>query len=159
MQLKTKWRQYEEKIIRICVSWYLRYPLSYRDLAELMGKRCLHRTIQRCGIGSKRIREFQQALFAGRPSGRMINQRVDETYVKVRGRWQYLCRSVDSQRNIVSFGLTSKRDTKAAKRFFKRAFRNTQQILDIITTYKNASYPPTIVKLQKKGFLPKLAVI
>jgi len=92
---------------------------------------------------------------AKRPNG---SCRVDETYVKVRGKWRYLYRSVDSTGNTVDFWLSSKRDTQASKRFFKRAFRTTKQIPESITTDKNASYPPAIDELKKEGFLPNSAV-
>ena len=67
-------------------------------------------------------------------------------------------RSVDAEGNIVDSRLSSKRDTQAAKRFFKRAFQNTKKLPAIITTDKNASYLPAIDELKKEGFLPKSAV-
>jgi transposase-like protein len=158
MELKTKWRQYEETIIRVCVSWYLRYPLSYRDLAEMMEERGLqpdHSTLWHWVKTYSTVLANIVRRKAKRPNG---SWRVDETYVKVRGKWRYLYRSVDSQGNTVDFWLSSKRDIQAAKRFFKRAFRTTKQIPETITTDKNASYPPAIDELKKEGLLPNSAV-
>ena len=46
--------------------------------------------------------------------------RVDETYIKVKGKWTYLQRAVDTEGNTLDFVLRAKRDTKAATRFFKK---------------------------------------
>jgi IS6 family transposase len=43
--------------------------------------------------------------------------RVDETYIKVKGRWVYLYRAVDSRGQTIDFRLSTKRDAQAAKRF------------------------------------------
>ena len=78
-------RHFDREIIILCVRWYLRYKLSFRDLVEMMVERGLqlaHTTIMR----------WFEKRWAGylRPSGR--SWRVDETYLKVRGRWVYLYR-------------------------------------------------------------------
>ncbi len=57
-----------------------------------------------------------------RPVGR--RWRMDETYIKVRGRWKYLYRAVDSMGQTVDFLLTTKRDAAAALRFFRKAIRH-----------------------------------
>src|ERR1700678_856760 len=51
--------------------------------------------------------------------------RVDETYLKVRGRWVYLYRAVDKEGNTVDFRLSPTRDVAAAKAFFRKALRTT----------------------------------
>ena len=59
--------------------------------------------------------------------------RVDETYIKVKGKWKYLYRAVDSNGNTLEFMFSAKRDKKAAKRFFKKALKarhNKQQASD-----------------------------
>jgi IS6 family transposase len=85
-----KLRQYEGEIILTCVRWYLRYALSYRDLEEMMTKRGLsvdHSTIFRWV--QQYAPEFDERC---RPHLKQTNDssRVDETYVKVRGKWIYL---------------------------------------------------------------------
>jgi transposase-like protein len=50
--------------------------------------------------------------------------RCDETYIKVRGRWTYLYRAVDSYGRTVDFRLSERRDVSAAKRFFSQAIRH-----------------------------------
>jgi transposase-like protein len=91
-----KWRHYESEIILLCVRWYLRYALSYRDLEEMMTERGLsvdHTTIYRW------VQRYAPELEKrSRPHLRLTNEsyRVDETYVKIKGKWYYLYRAVDS---------------------------------------------------------------
>ena len=123
-----KGRHFDQEIIVLCVRWYLRYKLSFRDLAEMMAERGLslaHTTIMRwiqCYVP-----EFEKHWnrFA-RPAGR--SWRVDETYVKIRGRWTYLYRAVDNEGNTVDFLLRAKRDVAAAKAFFRRALQRQGQL-------------------------------
>src|ERR1700761_4566688 len=128
-----KGRHFDQEIIVLCVRWYLRYKLSFRDLAEMMAERGLslaHTTIMRwiqCYVPEfeKRWNRF------ARPAGR--SWRVDETYVKIRGRWTYLYRAVDKEGNTVDFLLRAKRDVDAAKAFFRRALQRQGQLPHKIT--------------------------
>ena len=82
--------------------------------------------------------------------------RVDETYIKVKGKWKYFYRAVDLDGDIIDFMLSSKRNKKAAKRFFKKALSsNHNQIPRVITVDKNPAYPPAIGKLKNDKILPK----
>src|SRR5262249_59587923 len=60
-----------------------------------------------------------------RPHLRLTNDsyRVDETYIKIKGKWYYLYRAVDSTGQTIDFMLSAKRDTKAAKRFFRKMLK------------------------------------
>jgi len=82
--------------------------------------------------------------------------KVDETYIKVKGEWKYLYWAVDSDGDTIDFMLSSKRNRKAAKRFFKKALSsNHNQIPREITVDKNPAYPPAIDKLKNDKILPK----
>ena len=91
-----KGRHFDREIIILCVRWYLRFKLSYGDLVEMMAERGVdlaHTTIMRWI--QRFVPEFEKrwnrfAYKAGR------SWRVDETYVKIKGRWTYLYRAVDS---------------------------------------------------------------
>jgi len=99
-------RHFEDVIILLCVRWYLRYSLTYRDLEEIMAERNLsvdHVTIWRwvqryAPVLNQRIRREM------RPPNR--SWRVDETYVKVAGKWAYLYRAVDSAGETIEFMLS-----------------------------------------------------
>jgi transposase, IS6 family len=116
-----KWRHFEAEIILLCVRWYLRYSLSYRDLEEMMQERGLqvdHTTIYRW------VQRYAPELEKRcRPHLKSTTDswRVDETYVKIKGVWTYLYRAVDSQGNTLEFHLSATRDAQAAKHFFAKA--------------------------------------
>src|ERR1700682_2943072 len=118
-----KGRQFTAEVILWAVRWYLMFPVSYRDL-ELMlmdrGVEVDHTTIFRW------IQAYAAELEKRiRPHLRMSNGswRVDETYVKVKGRWIYLYRAVDSRGQTIDLLVAARGDTAAAKRLFRTALR------------------------------------
>ena len=128
-----KGRHFDREIIVLCVRWYLRYKLGFRDLVEMMAERGLslaHTTIMRWI--QRYAPEFEKRWnrFA-RPVGQ--SWRVDETYVKIKGRWTYLYRAVDKEGKTVDVLLRAKRDVAAAKVFFRRAFRGQGRLPHKIT--------------------------
>ncbi len=172
-----KWRHFEAEIILLCVRWYLRYALSYRDLEEMMRERGLrvdHTTIYRW------VQHYAPELEKRcRPHLKACNDswKVDETYVKVRKTWMYLYRAVDSEGNTLEFLLSPTRDAQAAKRFFLKALPSTaasapgahlvkEQVKEptdaaspatsiprVINVDKNAAYPKAIAELKTAGIL------
>src|SRR5476649_974179 len=128
-----KGRHFDREIIVLCVRWYLRYKLSFRDLVEMMAERGVslaHTTIMRWI--ARYVPEFEKRWnrFACRAGA---SWRVDETYVKIKGRWTYLYRAMDKEGNTVDFLLRAKRDIAAAKAFFRRAFRHQGRLPNKIT--------------------------
>lgn len=120
-----KWRHFEAEIILICLRWYLRYALRYRDLEEMMVERGLsldHTTIYRWVQRSapdleKRCRPYLKACndsWSG-----------DETSITIRKAWFSLYRAGDSEGNTLEFLLSSTRDAQAATRFFCKALHAT----------------------------------
>jgi IS6 family transposase len=85
--------------------------------------------------------------------------RVDETYVRVGGRWKYLFRAVDKHGKLIDFVLSDRRNTRAAYRFLSKVVKAMNDYPpDSITTDKLASYPKAIRRLQSEGLLPKEVV-
>ena len=119
-----KGHRFEKAIILLCVRWYLAYPLSYRNLEEMMAERGV--TVDHSNI-HRWVRKFTPRLEAAfrkgrkRPVGK--SWRMDETYIKVKGEWKYLYRAIDKEGQTIDFLLTAHRDKKAALRFFKKAVR------------------------------------
>src|SRR5207302_6552392 len=106
-QSPFKWRHFESEIILLCVRWYLRYSLSYRDLEEMMLERGLHvdhTTIYRWVQHS--APELDKRC---RPHLKATNDswRVDETYIKIKKVWMYLYRAVDAFGSTASVSLES----------------------------------------------------
>jgi transposase-like protein len=128
-----KGRHFDREIITLCVRWYLRFKLSYRDLVVMMaerGIRLAHSTILRWVRDY--VPEFEKRWNRfSCPAGR--SWRVDETYVKIKGRWTYLYRAVDSHEKTVDFLLRAKRDVAAVKAFFRRAFKSQGRLPQKIT--------------------------
>jgi transposase-like protein len=148
-----RYRHFLPKVILQCLRWYLRYPLSYRQLAEMVSERGIkvdHTTIYRwiqhyAPEFEKRIRWY------ARPSAWSL--RVDETYIKVKGQWKYLYRAVDKYGRTVDFMLAHTWDLAAAKRFFKKMLKQCRDMPSSITTDKHSSYHTTIEELKKEGLL------
>ena len=151
-----KWRHYQASIILLCVRWYLSYPLSYRQVAEMVNERGLgihHVTVFRW------VQEYSPEIEKRcRPHLHSTNDswRVDETYIQVKGQPKYLYRAVDSAGNTLDFLLTAKRDTAAAKRFFRKTLKAIHTARPrVINVDKNAAYPKAIDELKAQEELPK----
>jgi putative transposase len=111
-------QQFEAWLIIQPVSWYLRYPLSYRDLEEMFLERGLevdHSTVNRWVLAYASLIEKRLRRFRKPHSGSV---RIDETYVCVKGQWRYLYRAIDKFGKTLDF---RRRNKAAATKFFARA--------------------------------------
>ena len=113
-QERMKYSHYPKIVVYQAVYYYLRYALSYRDIEEILQDRGIevdHSTvhdwvIQYTKIFAKHIHKKKHKV------GK--SWRMDETYIKVKGKWKYLYRAVDKDGNTIDFLLAAHRDAKAA---------------------------------------------
>ena len=155
-----KGRQFPGEVIVLCVRWYLRYPLSYEHVAELVAERgvevdasCIWRWVQAYAPElNKRCRPHLK------PTNK--SYRIDETYIKVKGEDKYLYRALDSTGQTIDFLLTAKRDTAAAKRFLRRAIEASGNPMPrVINVDKNPAYPAAVEALKADGAIPRRVVL
>ena len=144
-----KWRHFQGEIIVLCLRWYLRYSLSYRDLEEMMVERGLkvdHSTIARWVLAY--APELEKRVKAQlKPTG--DSWQVDETYIKVKGEWLYQYRAVDSDGQTIEFFFSVKRDAVAAQTLFEKALGAAHTVTPrVINVDKNAAYPKAVETLK-----------
>jgi transposase-like protein len=140
--------QFPSDVIALVVLWRLRYRLTLRDLSEMF--------LQRGIVFSyKAVREWEAKLAPplagelrqrrwGKGGARSRQWHVDETYLKVRGRWCYLYRAIDRDGQLVDTMLSEHRDMAAAQAFFRSAKSATGMTPDQVTTDGHGSYPRAI---------------
>jgi transposase-like protein len=133
-------------VIALAVRWYLRYGLSYRDVEELLAERGItvdHVTVYRW------VQTFtSEFIDAARPARHSTSDRwfVDETYVKVAGRWTYVYRAVDQHGQVIDVLVSTRRDAAAARQFFARALHAGPSPVEV-TTDRAPVYPRVLDEL------------
>ena len=139
---------YPSDVIALVVLWRLRYRLTLRDLSEMF----LQRGIV---FSHEAVREWEAKLAPvlagelgrrrrGGGGARGRHWHVDETYLKVRGRWAYLYRAIDRDGNLIDTMLSERRDMAAARAFFRSAKAATGITPERVTTDGHGSYPRAI---------------
>ena len=126
--------------------WYLRYGLSYRDVEELLAERGVevdHVTVYRW------VQTFTpEFIDAARPARHATGDRwfVDETYVKVAGRWTYLYRAIDQYGQVIDVLVSTRRNAETARAFFTRALCCATAPVEV-TTDRAPVYPRVLDEL------------
>jgi len=153
-----KRRHFDGEIIILCVRWYITYKLSYRDLSAMMAERGIdlaHTTIMRWV--QRYVPEFMKHWQRyARPVG--SSWRVDETYIKIKGKWSYLYRSVDKEGQTIDFLLSEHRDITAATRFFVQAVAK-RGVPQKITLDGYAASHAAGAALQEDNLLPSTLIV
>jgi transposase-like protein len=147
-------RQFEPAIIITCVRWYCGFTLSLRNLEELMAERGLsvdHTTIWRW---TQAYSPEVYRRLRGQLKRKSSTWHLDETFVRIAGKWMYLFRAVDSRGQTVDFYLSPTRDRAAAKCFLQRALANPDnRPPHVFSRDRLRSYPAAIRELQCEGQL------
>ena len=152
-----KGRHFEGEIVLWAVRWYCRYGISYRDLEEMMAERgvrvdhsTIYRWVQKYAPAIEKRMRWQWR----RP--RSGSWRVDETYIKVRGKWAYLYRAVDKFGDTIDFYLSATRNAKAAKRFLGKALKDLKdwERPRVINTDKAPTYAVALAELKAEKQVP-----
>lgn len=153
-----KGRHHGGEVILWAVRWYCRYGVSYRDLEAMLCERgvtvdhtTIYRWVQRCAPEiERRLRWYWRHPSMWR------SWRVDETYVKVSGKWAYLYRAVDKRGWTIDFYLSSTRNAKAAKRFLGKSLAGLKdwETPSSLNTDKAAAFGVAIAELKAEGKCP-----
>ncbi|MGW3683948.1 IS6 family transposase [Streptomyces prasinus] len=135
-----KGHRYPVEIISYCVWLYFRFPLSFREVEELMFERGVivsYETVRRWCL------KFGQAYAKGlrrrrpRPGD---TWHLDEVFIKINGERKYLWRAVDADGNVLDILVQNRRDTAAARRFFRILLKKTCLVPRMVVTDKLRSY-------------------
>jgi transposase-like protein len=141
-------------VIVLAVRWYLRFALSYRDVEELLAERGVevdHTTVYRW------VQRFTPLLTeAARPCRHAVGDRwkVDETYVKVAGRWRYVYRAIDQFGQVIDVFVSARRNMSAARWFFERAVGTTNVTPIEVVTDRAPTYPAVLDELLPAAWHP-----
>ncbi|MFF3932905.1 IS6 family transposase [Streptomyces hirsutus] len=135
-----KGHRYPVEVISHCVWLYFRFPLSFREVEELMLERGVvvsYETVRRWCL------EFGQSYAHGlrrrqpRPGD---TWHLDEVFIRINGEQKYLWRAVDQDGNVLDILVQNRRDTAAARRFFRRLLKTTRTVPRVLVTDKLRSY-------------------
>ena len=128
------------EIINHCVWLYFRFPLSFREVEELMlvrGVVVSYETIRRWCAKFGQAYANQLRRRRPRPGDKW---HLDEVFVKINGITGYLWRGVDQHGNVLDVLVQSRRNAKAAKRFFRKLLKGLRYVPRMLVTDKLASY-------------------
>src|SRR5215210_5575675 len=136
--------RFPDDVIALAVRWYLRFRLPYADISELLADRGVR-------VDPSTIFDWVQHFTplyqeAARPHRRRVGQRwsIDETYIRIAGRWSYAFRTIDEDGQVIDVYVSPTRDTAAAAAFLTRAVESTEVTPSLATTDKATIYPPAL---------------
>ena len=136
-----KRHRFPSEIIQHAVWLYHRFNLSFRDIEDLLHERGIEVSYEAIRLWCNKFGpEFAQRLKKKR-NGFGDTFYIDEVFVKINGVQHYLWRAVDQDGDVIDVFLQKRRDSKTAKRFFKRLLKANQGAPWKIVTDKMGSYP------------------
>ncbi|MEV5433995.1 IS6 family transposase [Streptomyces sp. NPDC052701] len=128
--------RYPVEVISRCVWWYFRFPLSSREVEELMLQRGVivsHETVRRWCLKFGQVYADGPCRRRPRPGDEW---HLDEVFIKVSGELKYLWRAVDADGDVLDILAQSRRDRAAARRFFRRLTKKTRAVPRVVVTDK-----------------------
>src|SRR5919199_1367269 len=135
---------FPDDVIALAVRWYVRYRLSYADLAEWLAERGV--AVDR-SMAYRWVRRFLPLLGAAARRYRYPvggGWQVDETYCRLNGRWAYCYRAIDQEGQVVDAYFSERRNASAAQAFFERAIGRTGVKPEHVITDRARCYPPAL---------------
>ena len=135
-----KGHRYPVEVISHCVWLHHRFPLSFREVEELLLERGVtvsYETVRRWCV--KFGQQYANALRRRRPQPG-DKWHLDEVFIKINGEQKYLWRAVDQDGAVLDILVQNRRDTAAARRFFRRLLKTTATVPRVIVTDKLRSY-------------------
>jgi len=136
--------RFPDEIIALAVRWYLRFRLSYVDLVDLLAERGISVDPSTVFDWVHHFPPIYQE--AARPHRHRVGCRwsVDETYIRMAGKWVYAYRAMDETGQVIDVSVSERRDTVAATAFLTRAMESTMVRPESVTTDKALTYPPAL---------------
>ncbi|MCC5480486.1 IS6 family transposase [Streptomyces barringtoniae] len=132
--------RFPPEVIAHAVWLYHRFPLTFRDVDELLFERGIQVSYETVRLWCERFGpEYARRLRRRQPRPG-DKWHLDEVFLKVNGRTRYLWRAVDRDGNVLDVLVTNSRDTKAAKRFFLKLLTGTESVPRVVVTDKLRSY-------------------
>ena len=128
-----RYKQFNKDVITVAVGYYLRYALSYRDISEILRERGVnvhHSTVYRW------VQEYAPILYQiwkKKHKKAYYKWRIDETYIKIKGKWSYLYRAIDAEGHTLDIWLRKQRDNHSAYAFIKRLIKQFGKPQKVIT--------------------------
>ena len=128
-----RYKQFDKDVITVAVGYYLRHVLSYRDISEILreiGVNIHHSTVYQW------VKEYAPILYQiqkKKNNKAYYKWRIDETYIKIKGKWCYLYRAIDADGHTLDIWLRKKRDNQSAYAFIKRLIKQFGKPQTIIT--------------------------
>jgi len=143
--------RFPDEVIALAVRWYLRFRLPYSDVAELLAERGVH-------VDPSTVFDWVQHFTplyqdAGRAHRHRVGRcwSIDETYLRIAGRWCYASRAIDEDGQVIDVYVSPHRDMAAARAFLTRAMESTEVTPDTVTTDKAPIYPPAFTAVLPKA--------
>jgi putative transposase len=133
-------RRFPAEIISHCVWLYFRFSLSYRDIEEIMAKRGIAVTYETIRVWSQKFGGAYAKRLRSRSSRPGDRWHLDEVYLSINGEWQYLWRAVDQDGEVLDILVQSRRNKRAAKKFFRKLLKGLQYVPRTVITDKLGSY-------------------